>query len=229
MTGYRVDVQAIVKKVIARCDQERGADRTGVEDSPTDAPGASQSLDDFARRFALSRRGALKALAGGAAAAVLAAGSTPAWAKPSTACRRFCEDAGLTGGAAARCRQECDACGGDPSRLCPTAAGPVCCTDPNPTCYQGQCQCVGFGGIADITTMTTGPECPAGNAGHLVCPAGTTCRTCVGSYEVLGPGSTSCGGGRATCCQPGTQFCAPLPYTDANATAEGYCTYPTGV
>jgi hypothetical protein len=125
-------------------------------------------LDGFARRFALSRRGALRALAGGAAAAALGlADRAPALAKPHPKdCQAFCRAVGLSGAALGRCQNDCAqgattglyaACGGIAANLCPTPAGPVCydlqadpnhcgscdhaCGAPQTACVAGVCAC----------------------------------------------------------------------------------------
>jgi hypothetical protein len=99
------------------------------------------------------------------------------------------------------------------------ACGNVC-PESNPTCYQGTCRCVGYGGVPDSngdqTCFIDGG--PAGDA-VMTCDANEVCLSCIGG-ACSGPGGqpTACCGGYAWCCNPADGNCPT-----SVGRPDGYC------
>jgi hypothetical protein len=155
-----------------------------------------------------SRRGVLRALAGGAGAWVGAAlGRGSAAAAPSR-CAVGC--ANLKGALKAACGQACKQCGGDFGRVC-FEEGPfgpvglVCCPE-GTFCVGGTGLCCDEG-----TEPCFGPE------GATCCPEGTFCNFEVGACEELtfcdGEPAENCFAGVETSCDP-DGFCALVDDAD---------------
>jgi hypothetical protein len=186
-----------------------------------------QRFDDLTRRLAttITRRGALRTLAGGLAAAGAALTHRGATAAPNT-CAVGC--AGLPGPQKAACKQACKACGGDFDRVC-TQFGPVgptgftCCPE-GTVCDEFTGECI------EITICPTGEpaescaagittDCGEGGACALVDDADADDCLCVERACTEIPCTTD-----ADCADSGG-VCATIPGCCAEAT---FCAIPCG-
>jgi hypothetical protein len=164
-------------------------------------------LDAFARQLALSRRGFLRTLVGGAAAGTLAlVGRGSALAKPHPKdCPAFCDAAGLTKKTKGQCHQDCAQggttglyadCNGDLGNLCPTAAGPVCHDLANDPTHCGSCTA---NPCAAPMTACIGGTCACPAATPDFCDLGFGDQRCVDTQS----DPNFCGGCHNVCVVPG--------------------------
>jgi hypothetical protein len=172
-----------------------------------------QRFDELTKKLAatVSRRGVLRTLAGGVAAAGAALSRRGSSAAPST-CAVGC--AGLPGPQKAACLQACRRCGGDFDRVCfdegpfgPTAF--VCCPE-GTFCFFGEGLCCEVG-----TEPCFGP---GGEA--FCCPEGTFCNFDLGQCEELtlcptGEPADNCFAGVFTDCDP-TGACGLVDDADSD-------------
>ena len=195
-----------------------------------------QRFDELTRKLAatVSRRGMLRTLAGGVAAAGMALSRRGSSAAPN-ACAVGC--AGLPGPQKAACKQACNKCGGDFDRVC-SEFGPfgpinfVCCPE-GTVCDQFTGECV------EVTLCPTGEpaeNCAAGIETN--CGEGDVCalvddadaedcqcveRICTGVVCTTDADCTESGGVCVTipgCC-PETTFCGVPCGSAAGVASDG--------
>lgn len=138
-------------------------------------------FDDITKRLSAgaSRRRVVKGLAGGIAAAGLAAVTRGTAGAGPSPCAAFCAD--QPGARGAQCRQACRACGGDLARVCqdPTSHQFTCCGG-DTTCLPVNGERGGSGGVCCATPLLHNCTTDQGECGcteSTVCP-GTCAGTC---------------------------------------------------
>lgn len=187
----------------------------------------STSFDDVSKALAsgVSRRHALKLMAGGVGGTVLASMGLGRARAAVSSCAAFC--ANFHGAAHAQCMQTCKDCGSDVTRLCANyfpAPSVTCCPGPGPvTCC--------FGPNGATTCCPTNSTCCGG-------PPGTTVTCCPSTMPACcsGPsGTTACcdsyqhccndASGNAVCCSTGETCCYGV---GCCAAGDICCFAPTG-
>jgi hypothetical protein len=182
------------------------------------------SFDDMSRALAsgVSRRQALRLIAGGVGGTVLASAGMGRARAAVNPCSVYC--ANFHGAAHAQCLQTCKACGSDTSRLCGGPAGVTCCPGPGPVtccfgnngvtcCPTGSSCCGGFGGAAVTCCPSTAAVCCQGqNPATTACCSSFNqcCSDASGNALCCGSGETCCFG--VGCC-PSGQVCCFTPTT----------------
>jgi hypothetical protein len=166
----------------------------------------TSKFDDLSKALAdgVSRRQALRLIAGGLGGTVLASVGVGRAKAAVSPCSAFC--ATFHGAAHAECMQTCKECGSDVTRLCATqfpVQSVTCCPGPGPV------SCCG-GPNGSVTCCPSHSNCCFGFPGNSVtcCPAATplcctapngTSACCAGNQECCADPS-----GNAVCCDRGT-------------------------
>jgi hypothetical protein len=191
----------------------------------------STTFDDVTKALGrgVSRREALRLLAGAAAGGVLGMmGLRKASAAPSS-CSVFCSQ--FHGAAHAQCLATCKACGG-PSGVCggPFTGGFICCANGGVCCVncpgQGPCtaHCCPAG-----TTQCCGDQCCTSGQNCCSFAPGTPSVCCAFDQPCCQNPTT----GAATCCAAGQVCCGPAGCCPSGETCgfgpSGPCCTATGV
>jgi len=180
----------------------------------------SKQFDELSKVLArdISRREALRRLAAGLTAMALSGlGVRRVEAAPNP-CAVFCSQFFPPGPARAACKQACQRCGGDVSRVCFGATNAVCCAPDAVCCISpsGAATCCApeencMNGECTLVTCTEGGICP-GTFFPCGGSAGISC-TCLSSVE-----------GDVQCVDVGLDFCAqPACETSEDCGPDGVC------
>jgi hypothetical protein len=186
----------------------------------------AQRFDELTKKLAakVSRRGVLRTLAGGIAAAGAAISRRGVTAAPS-ACSVGC--AGLPGPQKAACKQACRECGGDFDSVC-VQFGPfgptsfTCCPEGTACSFEGECVEVTIcptGEPAENCAVGIESSCGEGGACALVEDADSDDCNCVERFCTEIPCTTD-----ADCAESGG-VCSTIPGCCAETT---FCALPCG-